>query len=740
MAQEMIATSKSASMAKEDKAPAKEKKITKADWQKVESHLKEELEQRKRSEFREAHERKWKEVDRQVAMNPMVKLNRDGSEVDQGWHNVVELGELSKSSENISADVRRIIFPQTRFWFEAHADIEEHLQFDPQGRRQKNAKLQEGVNGRLRSLMMQQHIDFGLKDSVELSIKEALHHGSFVAEVREEDQQMVYEAVKVSNRTCGKWIAHSMWNCYPDPSPSVSGTNMFYEGTMFIESYLPRHIAERQVKEGGDGWMPSQWKKVPKDEHNLKPNRKTKDVKLATYWGDVNIERPDGDLYYPNHKVVLMNGTIVYMAPNKTPYPPIIYRGYERMDVRDPYYMSPIIKQSPMQKLATMLANKTMDGIELHLEPPIVYDGNDPDFVLNGGPIIAPGAKVSSKGSVAFKQIEIGDVAPALKGLEMCLAEMKEKLGRPGRPVGDRATKAEVVKAAQDQEVSLVDFIDKMELGLRSYLYMQHVINLEAMDQYSFYSPEMSDPDFITVKKSDLPKAVHFEVVGARGVLGEQERSEKMSVATAFMAGNPLFAPKLDIEAIALQIYQDAGVKNAERFLVQGNQPNPQMLQEQLKQAMQQLQQLGQELQQEKQKSQVKMAKIETDHKDKIAKIQSDEQRQREQINADQQLQTQKLLAEFRGQVREIRAGILQTSMQTLAKQQGEEDKAASEEQNKALNSVLDRVEALAKEVEKKSKEIDSTVKELKSDASKPKKRNVKAKKVGDSWQVSIEE
>jgi hypothetical protein len=46
------------------------------------------------------------------------------------------------------------------------------------------------------------------------------------------------------------------------------------------------------------------------------------------------------------------------------------------------------------------------------------------------------------------------------------LNEMKEKLGRPGRPVGDRATKAEVVKNAQDSEVSMVDFIDKMELAL----------------------------------------------------------------------------------------------------------------------------------------------------------------------------------------------------------------------------------------------------------------------------------
>src|SRR5689334_17656194 len=92
--------------------PAPPAKITRKDWQRVETHLKQELEDRKRSDFRKRAEGKWQEIDRQIAMTPMTKLNRDGAEVDQGWHNVIELGELSKASENLSADVRRIIFPQ----------------------------------------------------------------------------------------------------------------------------------------------------------------------------------------------------------------------------------------------------------------------------------------------------------------------------------------------------------------------------------------------------------------------------------------------------------------------------------------------------------------------------------------------------------------------------------------------------------------------------------------------------
>jgi hypothetical protein len=65
-----------------------------------------------------------------------------------------------------------------------------------------------------------------------------------------------------------------------------------------------------------------------------------------------------------------------------------------------------------MQKLGSMLANKFMDGVELHLEPPITYDGNDPDFVLNGGPVLEPGAKISTKGSTRTSRCSRSAIRP----------------------------------------------------------------------------------------------------------------------------------------------------------------------------------------------------------------------------------------------------------------------------------------------------------------------------------------
>ncbi len=313
-----------------------------------------------------------------------------------------------------------------------------------------------------------------------------------------------------------------------------------------------------------------------------------------------------------------------------------------------------------------------MDGVELHIEPPIVYDGNDPDFVLNGGPVIAPGVKVSTKGTASFKEIQIGDLKTPLEALQLCLGEMKEKLGRPGKDVGDRATKAEVVKSSQDQEVSLVRFIGRFENSLRAFLYMQHAFNLRELKECSFYSPEMSDPDFIRIKKDDLPRSVHFEVVGSRGVLGEEERSQKMTQVTAFASGNPLFAPLLNASALLTKMYQDAGVKNAESLLINATDLDPMMLAAKLKEATMGLQKMGQALKDEKNKNAYKMAKIQadqsfkdlklkTDHMNKQQKMQEDALKDREsarQFNEELKRQYSHDRKEFTAKMRAIEASL----------------------------------------------------------------------------------
>lgn len=598
-------------------------KITDKDFKKVEGIIKAELAKRKDSQFRKDAERKWKEVDRQVNLTPVEVENADD------WLNIFELGELAKASEIMTADILRVVFPEARTWFEAHVEMQSDLDVNTGNKNPKDKKTQHQLDGRLRAMMSQQHANFGLRERVELSVKEALHHGAFVAEIVEESMDMYLQGTSSKEVSAPAWKPHSLWNCYPDPSPSLVGSNMYYTGSMIIRSYMPK---PKFIEMGtGDGWIPKAIKKLPKEEHNVKENR-TNDLEIITYWGDVVIPKGEGmetsadDLYFPNYKAILANGKLVYLDAISTPYPPIVYKGYEKMDVRDPYYLSPIIKQSPMQKITTILANEFVNSVQLHARPPIVYDGNDPDFIVNGGPVIAPGAKTSTKGTSNFKTMEVGDPKAALSGVQFGIQTMKEALGRPGVQVGNRATAEEVVAKQADSESGPFGFAIKLDDALRTFLYMQHSMNLNKKDfKFSYYNPELDSPDFLRVERKDLPETVHFEVVGSKGILGEARRHQAFSQTTAFLSSNQMTAPLLDAVEVAKQMYMDAGVKSPERFLKQEDAVPPEIKMK-IQQMMQQMQQLQAELKDEKTQNSIKVDKINKDYEAKMTKIQNQHQ------------------------------------------------------------------------------------------------------------------
>jgi len=568
----------------------KKRKITKKDWAKVQELVNKEYDERKRDSFRKLHETIWKEVDRQIVMEPLRRKNKDGSVVDEEWRSVLEMGELAKASEIITADVMRLTFPSTRSWFEVHSEVQGDL--DPvSGQKLVDQKRQEFTDKALRALLVQQHEDFGVKARYELSVKEALHHGSYVSEIRFEYRNKYYNAQGgVSVMGAPVWVPYSMWNAYPDPSPSVIGTDLFYTGSMILRDYIPLY----QLKEiaRGDGWMPENIDKIPK-RTNQNKDVDTQDIELIKRYGDLVMERGDGDITLPNYKCILANGVIVYAESNDLPYPPVVFSGYERMDVRDPYYTSPLIKLSPMQKLASQLANKYLDAVWLRVEPPGIYDANDPQFVLNGGPRIAPGAQTGSKSSAAWSELKIGDPQEALRGLELIIAQMNQGLGinairaGAGGDVSDK-TATEIQTTEAKAEIRTAEFVDKQERhALRPFLYCQHELNKLYMENYEFYNPEMDAPDFMRVTRDQLPAICQFEVVGSRGVLGEKNRMEKKSAVTIWADQSPGFSKLLNREQLLKDAYQDAGEKQPENLIITGQEEDPEQLKAQFQEQMQ---------------------------------------------------------------------------------------------------------------------------------------------------------
>jgi hypothetical protein len=607
----------------------KKRKIRRTDWLKVEEFLRKELQSRKQNPYRKSHERKWKEIDRQIAMEPMQKVSSDGKPLPPSWESAFELGELSKASEVITADVMRLIFPQSRTWMEAHVKPPMTVTEGGKPALAVPVAKQKAAGRVLRALMTQQHSDFGLKARVELSVKEALHHGGFVATCEWETQNKVHDGQGLESLSAPVWAPHSMWNCYPDSSASVvPGGSIFYSGSMMIVSYMPRYKV-LQLK--GDGYMNIDPTKIAKKN----PNRdaKEEDCELVTYYGDLNIEREDGDIYLPNSKCITANGTIIYYRANPLPFPEVIYQGYERQDLRDPYFTSPIEKNSPMQKMVTILANEFIDSVKLHTKPSIVYDGNDPYMVQNGGVSLHPGAQTPSKGSNKFQEVKVGDPKAALMGVQFGLQKIEEGTSvnaiRAGASDADRKTATEVNNTQQGSEVRTVDFVGKMEQGaLKPFLYMQHEQNLRNLKQYSFYCPEKGLPDFISLGQKEIrdAKVVHFEVVGSKGILGEQRRSQQMTAVTAFALGNPLTAPRINVDKVLIDMYEDAGVKGAEEYVISGEQQIPPQVQAQMQQMQAAVKELQQKLQEAESGNQAKMAEIQLRAQQASAQLQQEQQ------------------------------------------------------------------------------------------------------------------
>lgn len=609
---------------------AKKRRISAADWDKVEAYVNEVYQDRKNSQYRKDHENIWKEVDRQIRMKPMQRLDSSGKAIQNDWRSALELGELAKASEIITSDVMRITFPRDQDYFQPHVEL--RWPTDPKtGQPVFDEKKQGTEDGLLRNLMAQQQKDFGFKGRFRLSVKEALHHGSFVAEIRFEEQLLVREGSKIRSVGAPVWVPYSMWDSYPDPSPAVIGTNMFYTGTMALIETVQYSKLSEYAK--GDGWMPDRLAKVEKSKSG---NGKT--VEIIKLKGEICIERQRGDdVYLPNSEVRLANGKLVYYAPAELDYPNVIFSGYERQDVKDPYYTSPIIKLSPTHKITTVIANKFLDATALKVEPPVEYDGNDPEYVKNDGPDLSPGAKTATRSMGKGMQVlDIGEPRYALDAYTLGIRQMQEGLGvsslRSGVRESDRETATSANLANQGAEVRTMEFISQLEdQAVLPWLYMQHDLNRRRMKEYTFYNDEMSTPDFIRATKKDIDENAHFQVVGSRGLLGEEQRKKSLNASVAFFSGNPLFAPKLKPTEIMLESFRDAGKKNPEQWVVaDGEQMIPAaQAQQKLQEAQQVIQQLQQELKDAQSGVQVKMralqldAKIaEADHQTKMAALQ----------------------------------------------------------------------------------------------------------------------
>ena len=579
----------------------KKRRFLAKDYDFIAEHVGKELETRKALQFRVDHAALWTEVDRQVKMKPMEVIYTDPEQKkEESWKNALEMGDMSTASEVLSADVLRLIFPQDRSWLQPHSNVSfKRLQNRTKGEitPADKAKIQKQADAELRALMTQQHSDFGFRARLELSVKEALHHGSFVAEVQWEEMQQYAMGGVFKSAAAPVWTPHSMWNCYPETL--ALATNLIYTASMIITSEKEYDWIIRQTN----------FINLKKFTDNTTTTDQKSPIELATYFGNISVKRDGSDIYLPNMKFIVANKTVLFAQPLDNTV--IIHGGYDRVDIRDPYFMSPLVKQSSNHRIVTIIANQFLNNVELKLQPPGVYDGNDPTLVAQGGPKIIPGRQTATKTGVQnFKQIDVGDPSWAMEALTTLKAEIQQGTGVSSPRAGaqrqaDRVTATQIEEESAGAEIRTIDFVGKIEKGIKAYLYIQHQMNLLKMTSYKFFNPEMGMEDFDELKRADLPKEVHFEVVGSKGVLSERRRAQATSEVMAFLLGSELTANLVNVEEMARQMLMDAGNKNPERLLNVSDEDNKfkrqlekiaQQAQEAIAELQKQLQEITQKL------------------------------------------------------------------------------------------------------------------------------------------------
>lgn len=565
----------------------------------IATYINEELKRRKDSEWRKAHEKRWTEVDRQVAMNPPETIA--DPEQDADWHNAIQLGDLADASETITADILRLVFPTERKFFVPHVELPQIL--DEEGELVPHPpEEQRAINGVFRSFMVQQHKDFGVRGRVKLAIKEILHHGSVVVTV-EENRLLKFEGGSRPNHLKAPVpIVHSMWNSFPDGSPTIQGTEVFYRGSMIVRRWIPLE----------DALEVPNWINKDKLREANKKKGMAGHVELLTHYGDIFLKRHDGNILFPNRKTVVSGNVFLESTINDTAYSPVIFAGYERDDVRDPYYTSPIVKRAPMGQFATKMANNTLDAVDLKNKPPISYDSQD-NSMKGAGPQIYPGARVPSRGGVGVTLMDVGDPAVGFAAMQWAKQSLQEGTTvdaiRKGVSPGTEQTATEIVKTEQRAEVREVEFSSEIETGMiLPYLVMQHDMNLKGLTDYRFYNDEPHSPDFLRMTKKDLPKQVIFEVTGSRTLLGEQERTQRFGQTAALAGQSELMARETDWQEVTRQLWEDSKQKDPERFLRASDrneeiQVAVQEVQEQAKAQIEQIQQQAQQMQEALQKA-----------------------------------------------------------------------------------------------------------------------------------------
>lgn len=599
------------------KKPPKEiqpENLAETDFDRVAENICDELSRRVRDRI--YLEKQWKEVDRQIRMEPIQLLTPDGRPMRlSSWFPEMELPKQAQTLEVLTADARRLIFPDNRNWFRAHCSMEddklealETKNIIP-GLDEEAQTLVEGVNqfaqaaGKRRvdqadldalveGVHTTYHSYYDYRLHWDLLNAEAFKYGTFVfraKRVRLDKTTNDFRGVYLDTKRIPVLIPRTIKNTYLDDQPPKIMNEGIFVAPSFIETYWQNLDDLRMAAAKGSSDPKNEnggWRAAATME--LEPISKTRRiVQLIEFEGDLIVTQAlTKSLFIPNIIVTVAYGKgtkkIVRWREREFDFRSYCAGAYHRQDVDSPYGTSPLIMGAPIQKGATEVFGRMLQTSALNAEPPTQWSPLDHYLAATGGPNIEPGAKWQAQSKIEVYH-QIGN-PEALSRIFAALVIMYEEVTGVSLPRLGGQTKSHQTAFAVDSEITrgvirTVDYVmSTMNGALPTYLNMELEMARKSLKNDLVYVPQWKQ--YVRLSAEDLPERVTYDVYGAAGPVERRERAQRIMQALQMVIALEPVAEKLggkplDINGIREFILHEAQIYDTDKFFAQAASVQP---------------------------------------------------------------------------------------------------------------------------------------------------------------------
>lgn len=564
------------------------------DWKWIAEYIVSEWTKRKEDEKRRDKERAWKEIDRQIAMEPNVQFKKlPNGEIDKGkvWMAETELPLQALALEVLVRDASRMMFPGSDQWFRAHAQCtDEYLETAQQIKilGVKTPMLshinQDNADKLVESYLSDIFGQYDLPGRVRVINAESFKYGIGVGRARLETKNIyINEArgVRKETQRVPVLVPCSIKSLYlEEPKATFHSATMLGTADIACDNLRYENIAIAANKGSTDpddddgGWMPKYVAKVIPDKN-----------------GYVTVLEMEGDIVIPRKTVrsVVIPGAIITVALGgpepggsssravirfrfrKYPFSSYLHFPYLRESADSAYPESPLMKGRTLQSTSTDSVNRYLDAAALKNQPPVGYDQNNVQFALAGGPEIFPGALWGTTDPVQVYD-KIGGDPSALANAALQFIQLYQQTtgvlpSRVGAQTVSHTTAYAKNAEIERSGVRTTDYVESIGHGpLTRWLDMAYVMGRDALKSNEDF-PLWVDAygGYVELDKSMLPEKSSFEWYGAGGPQEKQKKRESrinslmMAVKIDQLRMSMGMPPRCNLDAAVDEILREGG-------------------------------------------------------------------------------------------------------------------------------------------------------------------------------------